>query len=157
MRWFDLNLPVPADNARKTWDTTTDPRTLVSAVFSMVAPIETEIFASGLGGLTGVTEPLAEALAAPDFTGYRLAPATTEPTEFPNDYGPDPSTLVFPRVYALQITGQPGVDDFAETYTFVLSERLTDFLCTRDPALASKYRRREVDISGGPVRGTISE
>ncbi|QIS03040.1 hypothetical protein F5X71_12595 [Nocardia brasiliensis] len=155
MALFTLSFPVPADNARKIWDDTTDPRTLVSAVFSMVAPIDSEIFNSGLGGLTGVTEPLAQALAATGFTGYRLVPATTEPTQYPNDYGPDPSTLVFPRLFALQITGQPGIDDFAKTYRPVLSERLTDFLCTRDSALTKS--RGEVEVSGRMVRRSVSE
>ncbi|MFJ9369417.1 hypothetical protein ACIRRA_34040 [Nocardia sp. NPDC101769] len=103
--------------------------------------------------MLGVTEPLAKALSATDFTGYRLAPATGVPTDYPNDHGVDPSKLVFPVIYALQIIGQPGVDDFAETYRLVSAERATDLLCTRDPALADQ--RGEVDVDGRMIRGSM--
>ncbi|NNH75243.1 hypothetical protein HLB23_36245 [Nocardia uniformis] len=58
---YTLTPEVPADNAEKTWDNSTDPRTLVSVVFSFVALVTTALFESGLGGIIGVTEPLASA------------------------------------------------------------------------------------------------
>ncbi|MFI6170770.1 hypothetical protein ACIBCN_28575 [Nocardia sp. NPDC051052] len=156
MTLYTLNLPVPADNARKTWDDSTDPRTLISAVFSFVAPVTAELFDSGLGALIGVTEPLAAALAATDFTGYRLVPASGEPSEYAGDYSEDRASLSIPEsLYALQIHGRPGIDDFAATYRLVFSERVCDFLCSRDPALSA--RRNEVDESGRMIRRSVSD
>ncbi|WP_280358510.1 hypothetical protein [Nocardia otitidiscaviarum] len=152
MTLFTLSPAVPADNARKTWDDATAHRTLVGAVFSLVAPVTTELFDSGLGGLLGVTEPLAAALAATDFTGYRLVPATGEPSE----YAEDAASITIPSpLYALEIHGKPGVDDFAQTYRLVFSKRTADFLCARDPALSGT--REEVDESGRMVRRSVSE
>ncbi|WP_306358358.1 MULTISPECIES: hypothetical protein [unclassified Nocardia] len=161
MAWFTLTPEVPADNADKTWDNTTDPPTLVSVVFSFVASVGTELFSSGLGGIHGVTEPLAEALAETDFTGYRLVPATGERSiyyqdraeVFGEDVGPDPLTIPT-TLFALEVNGRAGVDDFAQTRRLVLSERATDFLCARDPGLSTL--RGEVDETGR-MMGSISD
>ncbi|WP_306362212.1 hypothetical protein [Nocardia sp. CC227C] len=161
MAWFTLMPDVPADNADNTWDNTTDPPTLVSVVFSFVASVETELFSSGLGGIHGVTEPLAEALAATDFIGYRLVPATGERSIYyqdraeigGGDVGPDPLTIPT-TLFALEIHGRGGIDDFAETRRLVLSERATDFLCARDPGLSAL--RGEIDETGR-MKGSISD
>lgn len=151
MALFTLNPAIPADNARKTWDDTSEARTLLSAVFSIVAPVTTELFGSGLGRLYGVTEPLAVALASTDFTGYRLVPATGVPSEFAEE----PGVLTIPTLYALDIFGEPGVDDFARKRGLVFSERAADFLCARDPALSKT--RWEVDQDGRMTRRSVSD
>ncbi|MFF2554118.1 hypothetical protein ACFVUS_24180 [Nocardia sp. NPDC058058] len=150
MALYKLSPEVHADNADKTWDATTTPRTLLTAVFSVLYPITTELFSSGIGGLYGVTESLAAALAATDLTGYRLVPATGRPSEFADDS----DTLTIPAVlYALDIYGRGGIDDIARPQGFVLSRRAADFFCDRDPDLATT--RREVDAEAWVVRRSI--
>ncbi|MFB7718110.1 hypothetical protein [Nocardia sp. NPDC056100] len=134
MALYRIHSEVPADDAVKTWDNTTDPRTLVSAVFTFRVPVDTELFDSGLGGLLGVTEPLAAALAATDLTGYRLVPATGEPSA----YAAGASSWDIPTLYVLDVFGTPNVDDFAIRRGLVVSERAADFLCKRDPAFAER-------------------
>lgn len=114
----------------------------------MVVPVATELFASS-GGIRGVTQPLAEALAATDFTGYRLVPATGEASEFAED----PKALAIPTLYALDIHGRPGIDDLAFTRRLIVSERAADFLCARDPALSKT--RWEVGQDGRMTRRSV--
>ncbi|MFB7718173.1 hypothetical protein [Nocardia sp. NPDC056100] len=150
MTLYKLSPEVPADNAEKLWDTTTSPRTLITAVFSILHPVTTELFSSGIGGLYGVTESLAAALAATDLTGYRLVPAAGRTSEFAED----PDTLAIPPVlYALNVYGRGGIDDIAKPQGLVLSQRAADFFCGRDQELAKT--RREVDAEGWVVRRSI--
>jgi hypothetical protein len=41
-------------------------------------------------------------------TGFRLIPATGEPAS----YAENPESIVIPKFYALELTGEPGHDDF---------------------------------------------
>ncbi|MGV9610883.1 hypothetical protein [Nocardia xishanensis] len=142
MTFYLIDPEIPAGFGEVSRDSNSDPPRVVSAHFEFHFPVEGELITS-YSGAYAVTQPLADALAGSDLTGYEFGPVTTSISALVED----PGGLVIPRLLGLIITGRAFVDDFGIQghSNLIASERAAEFLWNRDARLRDEANRLDED------------